>query len=57
MEATLLSKWEQRDEGGEEERIKKRVGGQDPSDGGDTGGDTQERDFCMHPETLATLRE
>ena len=54
MEATLLSKWEQREEGGEEERIMARVGGQDPSDCGKkkTGGGTQESIFGMHPETL-----
>ena len=39
MEATLLFKWGQLDEGGEEERIMKRVHGQDPSDCGKTGGD------------------
>ena len=50
MEATLVPKGGQRDEGGEEARIMTRVHGQDPSDCGKTGGDTQESLFCMHPE-------
>ena len=51
MEATLVPKGGQRDEGGEEARIMTRVHGQDPSDCGKTGGDTQESNFCMHPES------
>jgi hypothetical protein len=35
----------QRDEGGEEARIMTRVHGQDPSECGKTGGDTQESIF------------
>ncbi len=50
MEATLLPKWGQQDEGIEEERIMTRVHGQDPSDCWKTGGDTQKSNFCMHPE-------
>ena len=56
MEATLLFKWGQRDKGGEEERIMTRVHGQDPSDCGKTGGDTQESFFCMHPENAERIR-
>ena len=41
VEATLLSKRQQRDEGGEEARIMTRVSGQDPSDCGKTGGGTR----------------
>ena len=43
MEATLVPKGRQLDEGGEEARVMPRVHGQDPSDCGKTGGDTQER--------------
>ena len=43
MEATFVPKGRQRDEGGEEAKVMPRVHGQDPSDCGKTGGDTQER--------------
>jgi hypothetical protein len=39
----------QRDEGGEEARVMTCVPGQDPSDGGKTGGNAQSRNF-EHPE-------
>jgi hypothetical protein len=45
MEATLVPRGGQRDEGGEEARIMMRVHGQDPNDWGKTGGDTQESNF------------
>jgi len=56
MEATLVPKEGQRDEGGEEARIMTRVHGQDPSDCGKTGGDTQGSIFCMLPEDTERLR-
>ncbi len=56
MEATLVPKGGQRDEGAEEARIMTRVHGQDPSDCGKTGGDTQEPFFCMRPEDTERLR-
>jgi hypothetical protein len=43
MEATFVPKGRQRDEGGEEAKVMPGVHGQDPSDCGKTGGDTQER--------------
>ena len=57
MEATFVPKGRQRDEGGEEAKVMPRVHGQDPSDCGKTGGDTQKSIFCMHPEdvTYSTL--
>ena len=45
MEATLVPKGGQRDEGGEEARIMMRVHGQDPSKCGKAGGDAQESIF------------
>ena len=56
MEATLVPKGGQRDEGAEEARIMTRVHGQDPSDCGKTGGDTQGSIFCMLPEDTERLR-
>ena len=56
MEATLVPKGRQRDEGGEEARVMSRMYGQDPSDCGTTGGDTQESIFCMHPEHAERIR-
>ena len=56
MEATLVPKWRPRDEGGEEARVMPRVYGQDLSDCGETGGDTQESIFCMHPEDAERIR-
>ncbi len=56
MEATLVPKGKQRDEGGEEARIMMRVHGQDPSECGKTSGDAQESIFCMHPEDTERLR-
>ena len=56
MEATLVPKGRQRDEGGEEERVMPRVHGQIPSDCGKTGGDTQESIFCIHPEDAERTR-
>ncbi len=50
MEATLVPKGGQRDEGGEEAKIMMRVHGQDPSECGKTGGDAQESNFCTHQE-------
>jgi|LauGreDrversion2_3_1035106.scaffolds.fasta_scaffold172806_1 hypothetical protein len=49
-EATLVPKWGQREEGGEEEKIMMHVHGQDLSDCGRTGGlgDTQESIFCSN---------
>jgi hypothetical protein len=43
MEATLVPLGGQRAEGGEEARVMTCVSGQDPSDGGKTGGNTQSR--------------
>jgi len=40
-----LPKWGQREEGEEETEIKMGVHGQDPSDGGKTGGSTQGQFF------------
>lgn len=45
MVATLVPKGGQRDETREEARIMTRVHGQNPSDCGKTGGDTQESIF------------
>ena len=56
METTFVPKGRQRDEGGEEARVMPRVYGQDPSDCGKTGGDTQESIFCMHPEEAERIR-
>jgi hypothetical protein len=56
MEATLVPKGGQRDKGGEEAMVMTRVHGQDPSDCGKTGGDTQESIFCMHPEDAERIR-
>ena len=58
MEATLVPKGGQRDEGGEEARIMMRVHGQDPSKCGKAGGDAQESILflCMHPEDTERLR-
>jgi hypothetical protein len=56
MEATLVPKGRPRDEGGEEARAMPRVCGQDPSNCGKTGGDTQESIFCMHPENAERIR-
>ncbi len=52
---TLLLKWGQREEG-EEEKIMTYVHGQDLSDCGKTGGDTQESIFCIHPEDTVKIR-
>ena len=52
MEATLVPKGGQRDEGAEEARIMTRVHGQDPSDCGKTGGDTQSQFFACIQKTL-----
>ena len=56
MEATLVPKGRQRDEGGEEARVMPRVHGQNPSDCGKTGGDAQESMFCIHPEDTESVR-
>jgi hypothetical protein len=56
MEITLLSKCGQREKGGEEEEIMTHVHGRDLRDCGKTGGDTQESNFCMHPEDTERLR-
>ncbi len=48
-------KGRQRDEGGEEARVMFCVFGQDPSDGGKTGGNTQSRIF-EHPEDAERIR-
>jgi hypothetical protein len=57
MEAPLVPRGgRQRDEGGEEARIMPSVHGQDPSDCGKTGGDTQESIFCMHQEDSERIR-
>jgi len=58
MEATLVPKGGQRDEGGEEARIMMRVHGQDPSKCGKAGGDAQESILflCMYPEDTERLR-
>ena len=58
MEATLVPKGGQRDEGGEEARIMMRVHGQDPSKCGKAGGDAQESILflCMYPEDIERLR-
>jgi len=47
MEATLVPKGGQRDEGGEEARIVMRAHGQDPSKCGKAGGDAQESNFVF----------
>ena len=50
-------KGRQRDEGGEEARVMTCVSGQDPSDCGKTGGNTQSRFFfCMYPEDVERIR-
>ena len=56
MEATLLPKWGQREKGREEDKIMVHVHGQDLSDCGKTGGNTQESIFCMHPEDAERIR-
>jgi len=56
MEATLVPKGRHRDEVVEEARVMTRVYGQDPSDCRQTGGDTQESIFCMHPEDDERIR-
>jgi hypothetical protein len=59
MEATLVPKGGQRDEGREEARIVMRAHGQDPSKCGKAGRDAQESKFsflCMHPEDTERLR-
>jgi hypothetical protein len=56
MEATLVPKGRPRNEVGEEARLMPRVYGQDPSDCGKTGGDTQESNFCMHREDAERIR-
>ncbi len=48
MEATLVPKGGQRDEGGEEARVMMRVHGQDPSKCGKADGDAQESIFFLH---------
>jgi hypothetical protein len=56
MEATLVPKGGQRDEGGEEARIVLRAHGQDPSKCGKAGGDAQESNlFCAYIQK--TLRD
>ena len=56
MEATLVPKGGQRDEGGEEARIMMRVHGQDPSKCGKAGGDPQES-ICFFECIQKTLRD
>ena len=56
MEATLVPKGGQRDEGGEEVRIVMRAHGQDPSKCGNAGGDAQESNFlCIYPKDTERL--
>ena len=50
-----VPKGRQRDEGGEEARVMTCVSGQDPSDGGKTGGNAQSRIF-EHPEDAERIR-
>ena len=56
MEATLaipaLSNEQQRDKGGEEERIMMRVNEQDPSVSHSADGGIQESNLCVYPGTL-----
>ena len=57
MEATLVPKGGQRDEGGEEARIMMRAHGQDPSNCGKAGGDAQESIFFFCAYIQKTLRD
>ncbi len=57
MEATLVPKGGQRDEGGEEARIMMRAHGQDPSKCGKAGGDAQESNFFFCAYIQKTLRD
>ena len=52
----LSDPWAHEREEGEEEKIMTYVHGQDLSDCGKTGGDTQESIFCMHPEDTEKIR-
>jgi hypothetical protein len=56
METTILPKWGQRDESGEEERIMTGVDGQDLISCRKAGGETQESKFCIRPEDTERIR-
>ena len=56
METTILPKWGQRDESGEEERIMTGVDVQDLIGCRKAGIETQESKFCMRPEDTERIR-
>ena len=56
METTILPKWGQRDESGEEERIMTGVDVQDLIGCRKAGIETQESKFCIRPEDTQRIR-